>query len=231
MKHVLITGGSDGLGKITARKLIETDFKVTILSRNTKKTEAAAKEIGCGFVVADVTDYKAVESAVQQAIKSNGPVDILINNAGIWIQDALEANDPAYIEQVIKVNSLGPIYCTRAVVSSMKDRKSGRIINISSQGGLYGKAERSVYTASKFALTGFTKAMQAELKPFNIAVDGFYPGAMNAPMDLSIFAKSGNVRDMSNGVDQAVVAEAIVFVCKLPDGIRITELGIESLAY
>lgn len=232
MKHVLITGGSDGLGKIMGQKLKEAGFTVTVLGKDEEKTKAAAEELGCSYVVADVSEHQQVRAAVEEAQKTNGPIDILINNAGIWIQDALEVNDPDRIKRVMEVNATGPIYCTQAVIPAMKERKSGRIINISSQGGLNAKAERSVYTASKWALTGFTKAMQMELKPFNIAVDGFYPGAMQHPMQQAdIFAKAGNARDMSKALDGSIVADAIVYACKLPDGVRITEFGIESLSY
>ena len=111
---------------------------------------------------------------------------------------------------------------------AMKSRKVGKIINVISQGGLYAKSERSVYTASKWALTGFTKAMQAELKPFSVAVVGLYPGAIK---DTNIFKKAGNERDMSNALAPEVVADAIVYICGLPDGVNIPELGLENLAY
>jgi len=226
MKHVLITGGSDGLGKITAQKLKTAGFNVTILADNEDKTKAAATEVDCKYVIADVSNAGAVKQAIETAQKT-APIDILINNAGIWIQGELESNDPDRIHKVIEVNTLGPIYCTQSVIPGMKQRKAGRIINISSQGGLYAKAERGPYTTSKFGLTGFTKAMQAELKPFGIAVDGFYPGAM----ETTIFDKAGNKRDMSKAMDAAIVADALVYVCQLPDGIRVNEFGIESLRY
>jgi gluconate 5-dehydrogenase len=228
MKHVLITGGSDGLGKITAGKLIEAGFSVTILSRDVVKTKAVAAGLGCGFVTADVSDYQQVDAAVARSVNDDGPIDILINNAGLWIQDALDDNDPAIIRQVMEVNALGTIYCTRSVVPSMKERKSGRIISVISQAGLEGKAERAPYNASKWAVTGFVKSMQAELKPFNIAVDGFYPGAINK---TGLFDKAGNGRDMSRGLDPAVAAEALVYLCKLPEGIGAPEFGILSLSY
>lgn len=227
MKHVLITGGSSGLGKVTAAKLIEAGYKVTILASREAHTKDAAGELGCDYVVADVADYRAVEQAVKEA-SAKSPIDILINNAGIWIQGPLEDNDPDKIKRVLEVNSLGPINCTRAVVADMKARKAGKIINIDSQGGLYGKAERSVYNSSKFALTGFIKAMQAELKPYNVSMIGMFPGSIN---NTKIFASAGNDRDMSKALDPGLVADAIAYACGLPDGVNITEFGIENLAY
>lgn len=227
MKHILITGGSDGLGKITARRLQERNHKVTILSMSPENGRSAAEEIGCGYVVADVSDPGAVRTAIERAEQYNGPVDILINNAGVFIEGELESNDPSYIARVLQVNTLGPIYCTQAVVAGMKQRRTGKIINVVSQAGLRGKAERSVYTASKWAVTGFTKSMHEELKPHNIAVMGLYPGAMQT----RIFAKAGYPRDTSKMLNPALAANAIVFMCEHPDGVAIPEFGIESLSY
>jgi len=227
MKHILITGGSDGLGKITAKRLQERHHKVTILSDNPENARSAAEEIGCGYVVANVADAGAVQSAISQAEGYNGPIDVLINNAGIWIQGNLEENDPAYIEQVMRVNALGPIYCTHAVLVGMKQRRAGKIINVISQAGLTSKAERSVYNSSKWALTGFTKSMQDELKPYNIAVMGFYPGALQT----GLFAKAGYQRDMSKALNPALAANALTFMCEHPEGVTIPEFGITSLSY
>lgn len=223
MKHVLITGGNDGLGKVTAEKLLKAGFAVTILGRDEARTKAATKELGCKFVVADVTDYAQVERAIAEA----GDVDVLINNAGVWIQDALETNDPDYIRQTVEVNTLGPMFVTRAVAPGMKKRGGGRIVNVISQAGLTAKADRAPYNASKWAMTGFTKSMQHELKAAKISVTGFYPGALNTRM----FDKSGNSRDMSRALDPAIAADALAYICGLPDHVDVPELGIQSLEY
>lgn len=227
MKHILITGGSDGLGKVTAQKLVATGHTVTILSHNAEKTKTAATEIGCAYVVADVNDAAAVAKAVNQAVEQNGAIDTLINNAGVWILGPLETNTSQDIERAVAVNALGTIYCTHAVVPGMKRRGKGRIINVISQGGLYAKAERSVYTASKWAITGFTKCMQAELKPAKVSVTGFYPGAM----DTGLFAKVGDTKDRTGELSPAVAADALVYLCNVPDDVDVPEYGVQSLAY
>jgi NAD(P)-dependent dehydrogenase (short-subunit alcohol dehydrogenase family) len=227
MKHILITGGSDGLGKVTAQKLIKAGYKVTILSNNTEKTEQAAKELGCEHVVADVSNAEQLETAIRQAVEKGGEIDVLINNAGVWIEGLLEDNDPEQIHKALEVNTLGTIYCTRAVVPAMKKRGSGRIINVISQAGLYAGAERSVYNASKWAITGFTKSMQPELKPFGVSVTGFYPGAM----ETGIFAKAGDTKERVGMLDPALAADTLVHVCGQPDHVEIPELGIKSLEY
>lgn len=227
MRHVLITGGSDGLGKATAKKLVDSGFKVTILSHDEQKTKAAADEIGCKFVVADVANAAEVTKAIENATSESGPIHTLINNAGVWIRGKLEENSDDEIKQALEINTLGTIYCTKAVVPSMKENKAGRIINVISQAGLYAKAERAVYNASKWALTGFTKSMQDELKPFNISVVGFYPGAMHT----RLFSKVGDMKDRAGAMEPQVAADALLYVCNLADGINIPELGIEDLRY
>lgn len=227
MKHVLITGGSDGLGKATAQKLVAAGFKVTILSRNEGKTKAAAGELGCEYVIADVSNASEVETAIQRAVTQSGEIDILINNAGVWLAGPLEANTPDDITATIVINTLGTIYCTRAVVGSMKQRKSGRIINISSILGVTAKAERATYAASKWAVTGFTRSMQAELKPYKIGVTGFYPGGMTTGM----FAKVGDMKDRSTALDPAIAADQLVHICMLPNSVDVPDFGIQSLDY
>jgi len=107
----------------------------------------------------------------------------------------------------------------------MKKRKSGLIINIVSQAGLYGKAERSVYTASKFALTGFTKCMQPELAPFGIRVTGLYPGKMNT----SFFEKVGIKKGTEDAADPEKVAETIKYIIEADENIVFPEVGIKHI--
>ena len=167
-KHVLITGGSDGIGKLTAKKLVEAGYNVTILSHDTDKTKATANEIRCAFVVADVSIGEEAAGAVKLAEEQNGPIDILINNAGIWLSRPISEATPEEMKRVIDVNTLGTMYYTQAVAVGMKKRGQGRIINVNSQAGIYAHPNRSVYHASKWAITGFTKALQEELREFGI---------------------------------------------------------------
>lgn len=226
-KHVLITGGSDGIGKLTAKKLLEAGFKVTILSHDADKTKAAAEELGSQFVVADVSVGEAAARAIQEAEAQNGPIDILINNAGIWLSRPIDEVTPDEMKHVIEVNTLGTMYYTQAVAIGMKQRGRGRIINVNSQAGLYAHAKRSVYHASKWAITGFTKALQEELREFGVAVTGFYPGAMNT----QLFAKAHDMKDRSESLDPHVAADALVYLCTLPDDVEVPEFGLKRVTY
>lgn len=220
MKTILVTGGSDGLGKAIAARLAPNN-KVIILSPNKEKLQAVAEDLGCEHNVCDVRDYAQVEKVVNEI----GAIDCLVNNAGLWIQGPLAENDPQRIHEVIEVNTLGVINMTKAVIPTMKQQKSGLIININSQGGFYAKAERSVYTATKWAITGFTKAMQPELAPYGIAVTGIYPGMMKTDM----FSKMDIEKDMSKGLEPDEVAKTIEFLLTFEKPTIFPEIGIKHI--
>ena len=208
------------MGKTIATTLAP-NHKVVIISPTEHKLKAAAKEIGCDYKVCDIRNYHQV----QQVVGEIGRIDCLINNAGLWIQGALDQNDPGYIHDVLDVNTLGVINLTKAVIPVMKQQKSGLIININSQGGLYAKAERSVYTASKWAITGFTKAIQAELAPFGIGVTGLYPGMLKTEM----FAKMKIQKDMTKALDTKNVAKTIEFILGMDGAVVFPEIGIKNI--
>lgn len=225
MKTILITGGSDGLGKAIA-KLLAKENNLIILASNKEKLEASAKEIGCELEVCDVGSWDSVSTAVENIEKRHSRIDCLINNAGLWIQGLLEENDPKRISEVFNVNSVGPILMSRAVVPLMKKQGSGQIINVISQAGIYWKAERSVYNASKWAVTGFTKCLQLELAPFNIRVSGFYPGYMRT----DLFSKGGNEKlNWTGAMDVDEVAKIVEFVVNSPNSMLIPEIGLKDI--
>jgi short-subunit dehydrogenase len=152
-------------------------------------------------------------------------VDCVINNAGLWIEGPLDELDPARIHEVLEVNTLGTINLTKAVIPGMKRQKAGRIININSQAGLYAKAGRGVYNASKWAVTGFTKSLQEELAPFGIGVTGMYPGKL----DTGLFEKAGTPKNMADALDPQEVAKTIEFMLSMDNTILFTEIGVKHL--
>lgn len=220
MKTIVITGGSDGLGKAIAARLAP-NYTVIILSPSEDKLKTAAKELGCEYTVCDVRDYAQAEKVVAEI----GSIDCLVNNAGLWIQGPLQENSPQRIQEVLEVNTLGVINMTKAVIPGMKQQGSGLIINVNSQAGFYAKAERSVYTASKWAVTGFTKALQPELAPYGIAVTGLYPGMMKTDM----FSKMGIEKDMSKGLELEDVAKTIEFLLTFDKPTMFPEIGIKHI--
>ena len=225
-KLILISGGADGFGKATAEKLSKK-YKIVILDLDAPKTAQVAKRIGCDFAVADVTDYKQLDIATSSIIKKYKKIDCLINNAGLWIEGSLETNDPARIKRVFDVNTTGTVLLTRAVLPYMKKVKRGRIINVISQAGLTAKVERSIYNASKWGVTGFTKSLAADLVGSGITVTGFYPGMMKT----NLFKSAGSKREMAGAMKLPDVVRAIEFILETPDDLAIPELGIKPAWY
>ena len=223
-KIILISGGSDGLGLASA-KALNKENTVIILSPEKSKCEEIKKYFDIDFVIADVTKESEVVKAVNHIIKKYGKIDTLINNAGIWIEGRLEDNQYERMKKVFDVNVLGAMNLTQKVIPHMKKLKKGRIVNVVSQAGLYPKAERSVYHASKYALRGFTDSLAIELAPLGIAVSGFYPDKMNT----HFFAKAGNKKDAKNFIEVDQAVRAIEFIVETDENLNIPELGIKTL--
>ena len=224
-KVIVITGGNSGLGKATA-KILAKKHKVVILGKNIKEVEKTAKELKCDGIICDVTNIEQVQNAFEQIIKKHKKVDCLINCAGVWIKGPIEENSPEEIKNVILVNTFGTILTTNILVPQLKKQKHGRIINVSSQAGLTAKSERSVYNASKWAVTGFTKCMQLELAPHNISVVGFYPGFIHT----NIFGKAENKRtDFSTAMKVEQPAEALAYLVNIDDDLVINSFEMQSL--
>jgi NADP-dependent 3-hydroxy acid dehydrogenase YdfG len=221
-KAILVTGASDGLGKAIAARLAAGN-KVTILSRNEEKLAKTAQEIGCDYLVGDVSDQKLATAAVEKFLEKNERIDCLVNNAGLWIGGKLEDNDPTEIEQLLKVNILGTILFSRAVLPQMKKQGEGMIININSQAGINAKAERSIYNASKWAVTGFTKSLQLELAGTGVRVTGIYPGKLTP----SMFNSETGKREVPDGLKIDEVAKVVESILSADKGTFIPEIGIK----
>jgi len=206
-------------------KILSAGNVVVISSNNKKGLSEATRQLKCDSEVFDVSDANGVGEAVRNVIKKHGRLDCLINNAGIWIEGKLEDNDPAYIKKVMEVNALGPILLSQAVIPQMKKQKQGTIINVISQAGLYGKEERSVYTASKFAVTGFTKSLEPELKGFGIRVIGLYPGFMKT----KLFEKTGVKKNMAAALDPKETAKLVKFIVESDPKVNFPEIGIKFI--
>ena len=224
MKTIVITGGSDGLGK-TLTATFSKENNVIILATNEEKMNLVAKENNCSYKVCDVSDYEMVEKAISEIINEYSKIDVLINNAGLWIQEELDSNDSDSIKSVIEVNLLGTINVSKAVIPSMKANKDGLIININSQAGINHKAERVVYNAYKWGVTGFSKSLQDEVSKYGIRVTDVMPGMMKTEM----FSRMNIEKNMANGLDTKQVARLIQFIMDTPSDVMIPEVGIKNI--
>ena len=167
---VVVTGGSSGIGKATAQLLIEKGAKVLITGRNAEKLEKVAQEIGATPLALDMADTEQFAAAAEktQALL-DGPIDVLINNAGIGEFAPLGEIQLAQFQSVYMTNVFGLSLLTQAFLPQLKAQK-GNIVNIASTAGLKGFATGSIYSSSKFAVRGLTQCWQAELRPHNVRV-------------------------------------------------------------
>ncbi len=176
-------------------------------------------------VVADIADRAAVDAAVAQVQQELGPIDVLLNNAGIGTFAKFLEMEPADWEHIIQVNLMGTYYVTRAVLPGMIARQTGDIINISSTSGQRAAAGSSAYSASKFALLGLTEALMQEVRKHNIRVSALTPSTVATPLALENKLTDGNPEKVMQPED---LAEFIIAQLKLNRRIFIKEAGMWS---
>ena len=167
-----ITGCSTGFGRELSKQLLENGYRVAVTARNVEQVQDLV-EINNENAIAlelDVTDKKQVTDAIAKAEAHFGRIDVLVNNAGFGYFGAIEESDEREVRAMFEANFWGLSEITRAVLPKMRERKSGTIVNISSIGGFVGFPGVGYYNATKFAVNGFSEALQKELKPLGIDV-------------------------------------------------------------
>jgi NAD(P)-dependent dehydrogenase (short-subunit alcohol dehydrogenase family) len=193
MKTVLITGCSSGFGLETARYFLDRDWRVVATMR-TPREEVLPRSERLRVLALDVTDPESIRHAVDAA----GPLDVLVNNAGIGVLNALEGTSMDIVREVFETNTLGTIAMTQAVLPQFRARKAGVVVNVTSSVTLRPLHLLSVYTASKAAINAFTESVALELEPFNVRVRLVLPG--RAPETR--FGENAQSR-MQSGVPEA----------------------------
>ncbi len=210
----LVTGGTKGIGKAIADRLLLEGSKVVVCSRSIKEVEFVTPSLL--YVPADVARVQDVDFLVDTLLSSFGRVDIVVNNAGITRDTLLMRMSDEDWNQVLEVNLSGTFHVCRKVIRPMLKAKTGRIINISSVIGVMGNAGQTNYAASKAGLIGFSKALAKEVANRGILVNVIAPGFMETDMtkDLSAEKKQGYLAQIPLGYPGTGedVAEAVVFL-------------------
>ncbi len=192
---VLVTGGSSGIGYATAKAFLQEGARVAITGRNAVRlgrAEVELAKLGTVFAVrGDVSKAVDAKRMVSATTKKLGPIDVLVNNAGVYINKPVEAFSEREYDEIMGVNMKGTFLCTKYAIAGMIKRRSGAIVNVSSDSGLVGTAGSSVYCASKGAMVLFTKAVALDHAKDNVRVNVICPGEVNTPMLERDAAESG----------------------------------------
>ncbi|HSW97875.1 MAG TPA: SDR family oxidoreductase [Candidatus Saccharimonadales bacterium] len=181
-KVVVITGASSGLGKEIAKQLLTTgNYVLIVTGRNNEGFEEFKSSPDVTIIIGDLTKKTTID-LLEHAVKEQGKIDILINNAGITYINPITENSEQKIDELLAINLKAPMLLTQRLYPLMVKQQSGHIINVNSAAGKEGKPNHTIYSAAKFGLKGFTDALRHEAKSHNIRVTSFHPGGINTPL-------------------------------------------------
>ena len=207
---ILVTGASSGIGKATAEKLIEEGHTVYGAARRVERMEDLVRQGGHALSV-DVTQHDTIRAAVAQVLEEQGRLDVLVNNAGYAVYGAVEDTTVEDARRQFEVNVFGLAEMTKAVLPTMRQQKSGCIINITSMGGKIYTPLGAWYHATKHALEGWSDCLRLELAPFGIKVVVIEPGAIQTEFGDVLYQP---LLDRSGEGPYAAMAQKVAQVIK-----------------
>ena len=230
---VVVTGASQGLGREISKQIANEGARVAIIARSKELLHELQSEIHenhgtAEYFVCDITDYDQIQETVEKIKSTFGTIDILINNAGVWTTDEIETTHPEKRKIALETNAYGHIEFTYAVLPIMKKKNSGQVFNVISRAGLEdpGNPNWKAYAATKWAMRGFTKALEKDLEGSGIKAISFLPGGM----DTMIFENAGEseAHDQPWMMSVSDIAEIVVFTLTRPKDIWITDLVVRK---
>ncbi len=205
-KHVLVTGGSSGIGFAAAKGVIARGGRVTIVARREKELNEARAQLGerALALAVDVANEAEVVEKLGAHDRAH-PVDMLVNNAGVVMPGRFLELQPDQFRRMMDINYFGTVHCCRALLPGMVARKSGHVLNVSSMAGVIGIYGYTAYSASKFALVGFSQCLRGEMWPHGVSVSVCLPPDTDTPQlafenqykPAETKAIAGNVKTMS----------------------------------
>lgn len=220
---IIITGGSSGIGKQTAKELILKGASVIITGRDEQKLLKVALDLGCTAYHADVSDEEAAKGSVDFAMEKWGTIDVLINNAGYAEFGLIHELDISKLKAVYETNVFGAAAMAKYCSQVFMKQKSGNIINIASTAAYKGFAQGSIYSTSKFALSGMTQCWRAELRPYNVRVMQINPSEVP-----TAFAQENREerQEESNKLSPKEISDAIVSALEMNNRGMITDITV-----
>ncbi len=215
MQHVLITGGSRGIGAAAVRAFVRAGYAVSFFyEKNVEAAAALAAETGAAAIRCDVADT----DAVAQAVASLPPVDVLVNNAGISHVGLISEITPAEWDRLFAVNVKSIYNTVRAVLPAMLQRQAGAVVNVSSMWGQAGASCEAAYSATKGAVIALTQALARELGPSGIRVNAVSPGVIDTEMNAHLSPADRDALAAETPLERIgtpeEVAEAIVYLAR-----------------
>ncbi|WP_271880954.1 SDR family NAD(P)-dependent oxidoreductase [Phaeobacter italicus] len=229
-KRVIVTGGSDGIGRHICLKLADQGCAIAIVGRNQARLDAVVAECKARGAVearayaADLTDAAAIEQAAAAMLDDFGGMDILINNAGIWHKAGpLDSIDADMLVATVQTNLTALMQLTRHVLPVLRQQEEAAILNVASKSGVVAQAGQSVYSATKYGVRGFTDVLKVDEAETGVRVAGLYQSGTNTGM----FAKADE--DVPNHIftEPDDLADVVVFMLSRPPKLWMHEVRVE----
>lgn len=203
----MITGTSSGIGKATALYFQKMGWNVVATMRNPEKEKELVNSDNLKILQLDVTNIQSVQKAIDNAIENFGSIDVLVNNAAYNLTGCFEGRHPKQIQALYDVDVFGVMNVTREIIPHFRKNKSGKIINITSLGGLIGMPLSSFYASAKFAIEGFSESIRFELNKQGISVKIVEPGAIKTKFaDNTIIVRKKDVLSYEETIEKRLAA-------------------------
>lgn len=181
-KVVLVTGAGSGIGQAIAQNLAPKEYSLILTSRTAESMEQYAKLENVVIVAGDLTKQDTLDKLIETSQSTFGKVDVLVNNAGITYIQPFEENTPDQMRTLFEINLFAAMQLTQAVYPLMKKQQSGHVLFINSTAGKEGKANHTMYSASKFGLAGFAQAFRQEAQQHGLRVTSIHPGGVKTDL-------------------------------------------------
>lgn len=233
---VVITGASSGFGAEIAKLFNAAGNPLLLLGRRVEKIKALPLDFTNIMVEkADVTNYDEFQIAINKAVEKFGPVDLLVNNAGVMLLGNVRYQDPKEWQTMLDTNVMGVLNGTQIVLNSMVERHSGTIINMSSLAGKKTFVNHAAYVASKFGVHGLSETIREEVSDQNVRISLVAPGAAETELlthvtDQSALTDYQSWKESMGGItlDPKHVAETVKFIYDMPQEVNIREIDIAA---